>query len=111
MKIHDLSVLLKEKGFKEEKLDSGMNYTRTIGHIELICYIEPGIEVEFISIYRWNNNDVKGTYNISMQELNNSNEKAATFFRKTKNNLPECIGEKVDTHIELDKVIEETFGY
>jgi len=109
MKSQELSDILKEKGFTEELLDSGLNYTKISGHIELICYIEPRIEVEFISIYRWRNNDVKGTFNISMSELDKSHEKVINFFRKTKNNLPECIGEKVDTHIEVEKVLRETF--
>lgn len=110
MRPQELAELLIENGFKEEKLDSGCNYTKKVGPIEFISYIEPDIEVEFISIYKWDNNDVKGTYNIPLDKLRYDKESVATIFRKTKNNLPQYIGEKIDTHRELEKAIEDTFG-
>jgi len=109
MKIQELTDALKEAGFNQEELDSGCNFTKKAGHISLICYIEPEMDVEFISIYHWNKNDVKGTYNISMKSLSRSNEPIKEFFRNTKNNLPQQVGDFVDTHDELDKVIENLF--
>ncbi len=71
--------------------------------------MEPGIEVEFVSIYRWNDNDVKGTYNILTDHLVGYKGDVATLFRKTKENLPQYIGETIDTHAELEKVIRDVF--
>lgn len=110
MKTQELAEILIQHGFIEEALDSGCNYTQTFGHIELICYIEPGIDIQFITLYSWNNNDVKGTYNISIDKLRIDSDSVATMFRKTKASLPQYIGEKVDTHIETEKAIEEAFG-
>ncbi|WP_156032925.1 hypothetical protein [Prevotella sp. 10(H)] len=99
--------LLKEKNFKEEKVDTGIRYTLESGNIELICYVEPNVEVNFISLYKWKNNDVKGTYNLTIQELRLTKDTLQTMFRKTKNNMPEHVGETVNVHQELDKVIDE----
>lgn len=110
MKVEELEKTLKEKGFSEESLDSGINYTKPVGHILLICYVEPGMVVEFIAQYRWKNNDVKGTHNISVAELRNTKDSIATLFRKTKQNMPQHIGEYVDTHESVDKVICDLFG-
>lgn len=109
MKTQELENYLKEKGFNEEKLDTGCNYTKTIGHIELTSYVEPDVEVEFVAVYRWKNNDVKGTYNVSMKQLQLDKESIASLFRKTKNNMPQRIGERVDTHEELENAIRATF--
>jgi len=109
MKIEELGNILKEKGFTEEKMDSGYNYTLEAGHIKLICYIEPGMDVEFVSIYHWSNNDVKGTYNIPVNQLLGYNGQAITLFRKTKNNLPQRIGLTTDTHEELEHTLLKIF--
>jgi len=109
MEIQELERILKERGFEAEKLDSGYNYTNSIEHISLICYIEPDIEVEFITIYQWNNNEVKGTHNLSMKELNQSQDSVETLFRKTKNNMPQHIGEFTDTHKEVENAILKIF--
>jgi len=109
MKTQELESYLKEKGFTEGSLDSGCNYIYDAGHIELICYVETGIEVEFLTIYRWNNNDVKGTYNIPVAELERTKDSVETMFRKTKNNLPQRIGETIDTHQAAEEVFEKVF--
>jgi len=109
MKSKELGLLLKEKGFKEEKLDSGINYSKRVGHVELICYIEPNVEIEFISIYRWDNNDLKGSYNISLLELDSNRDSVVTFFKKTKRDMPQYIGLTVNVHSEIDTAIENTF--
>ncbi|MDR2954671.1 MAG: hypothetical protein LBV43_06290 [Prevotella sp.] len=109
MNIRELESFLKEKGFVEEKQDSGIIYKIEKDHVELICYIEPGIEVEFISRYRWKNNEVKGTHNISEDELLHVRDSVKVLFKKTKNNLPQYIGEKTDTHNEVEKVIDRIF--
>jgi len=110
MKTEDIERILKEKGFQGEKLDSGYSHTIENGPIKLICYVEPGMEVEFVSIYSWNDNDVKGTYNIPINKLLGYNGTLADLFRKTKNNLPQRIGVSIDTHVELEKAIETIFG-
>lgn len=109
MKIKELEKILKEKGFEEEKLDSGHNFIKTLGHISFICYVEPDIEVEFITIYQWDNNDVKGTYNLSLNELNRNEDSVETLFRKTKNNMPQRIGEFTDTHKEVEEALQAIF--
>lgn len=109
MKLQELESILIEKGFEEEKLDSGYNYTKKVGHILLICYVEPDIEVEFIAIYRWNNNDVKGTHNLSLNELDRSKDSVETLFRKTKNNMPQQIGNFTDTHREVEEALRDLF--
>ncbi|NDV83544.1 hypothetical protein [Bacteroides sp. 51] len=109
MKVQELTDALKAADFKQEPLDSGCNYTKETGHISLICYIEPNMVAEFISIYHWNNNDVKGTYNITIKDLDRSNDSVEVFFRKTKNTMPQYIGESADTHEQLEKAIEKVF--
>lgn len=109
MKVEELKSTLKEKGFKEEEQDTGMKYSFESGKVELICYIEPEVEVEFISLYRWDNNEVKGTHNLSINELAQTKDSVKTLLRKTKNNIPEYIGEKINVHAELDDVINKLF--
>lgn len=105
MKVQALEKALRKSGFNEDKLDSGCNYIKTVGHIIFMCYVEPDIEVEFIIVYQWDNNDVKGTYNMSLKELSMSNESLETYFRKAKKNIPQYIGEFIDTHEEIEKAI------
>ncbi len=107
MKTRELEKLLIEKGFNEGRLDTGCNYTYETEHLKLICYVETDIEAEFITIYHWKNNDVKGTYNITVDELKGYNGSIAGLFRKTKLNLPQFIGETIDTHEELEKVLND----
>jgi len=107
MDIKELESTLNEKGFKEEKQDTGIRYTISDDHVELICYIEPNIEVEFISVYSWNRNDVKGTYNLSIDELKRTKNTVPVLFKKTKNNMPEYIGETTNVHKEVDVAIEK----
>lgn len=111
MRIQELTEALKAAGFQEEPLDSGYNYTKNVDHISLICYIEPEMDIEFISIYHWNNNDVKGTFNITMKAFSRSQDSVETFFRNTKRDLPQFIGQFVDTHDQLENVIEKIFGH
>lgn len=106
MDIHELKDWLKEKGFKEEKQDTGIKYTLSEQNVELICYIEPNIEIEFISLYKWHRNGVKGTHNISIGDFSRTKDSILTLWKKTKNNMPEHIGEEINTHEEVDKVIE-----
>lgn len=110
MNTTELESTLNQKGFKEEKQDTGVKYTYADDHIELICYIEPDVEVEFISIYRWNRNDVKGTHNLSIEELKRTKDSISTLFKKTKNNIPEHIGETINVHKEVDSVINKVFS-
>jgi len=109
MKTRELEEYLKEKGFKEDPLDTGCNYKYSTDHIELICYVETGIDIQFIAIYKWKNNDVKGTFNMTTDELKFTDLPVASIFRKTKNNMPQRIGDSIDTHKELEKVIQEIF--
>lgn len=109
MNIQELKNLLKEKGFKEENQDTGIKYTFTNGNVELICYVEPNVEIEFISLYKWDNNEVKGTHNISASNFAYTKDSVPTLFRKTKNNMPRQIGEKIDAHSEIDKAIDLLF--
>lgn len=109
MNIQELKNLLKEKGFKEESQDTGVKYSLTDHNVELVCYIEPNIEIEFISLYKWDQNDVKGTYNISVRDFTITKDSVLTLFRKTKNNMPKQIGEAINVHTEIDKVLERIF--
>lgn len=109
MKIQELTNLLTEKEFKEEKQDTGVEYTLVDGNVKLICYVEPNVEIEFISLYRWNNNQVKGTHNISTQDFSFTKDTIPTLFRKTKNNMPKQIGESINTHKEIDALIDRLF--
>ncbi len=109
MNIEELMDLLNQKNFEEEEQDTGMEYTYKKNNIELICYIEPQVEVQFISFYRWDNNEVKGTYNISIDELKFTKDSVISFFKRTKNNLPVQIGDSINVHSEVDKAIEEIF--
>jgi len=108
MNLEELKTTLTEKGFEEQEQDTGIQFTLTDGHIELTCYIEPAVEVEFISLYRWKNNDVKGTYNVTAKELPLTKDTVLTMFRKTKNNMPEYVGE-TNVHTEVDAVLEKIF--
>ncbi len=108
MKIDQLKETLLNKGFDEEKLDTGFNFTKTVKNVQLICYIEPNINVSFITVYSWDNNDVKGTYDLTMKELGRVEPSAISFFRKTLDNMPKFVGEK-NIHTEVEEVISETF--
>lgn len=109
MDIQELEKTLKERGFQEEKQDTGMKYTVSDDHIQFICYIEPNIEVQFISLYKWQRNEVKGTHNITIDELKRTKDSVTTLFKKTKNNMPEFVGENSNTHKEIDAAIENLF--
>lgn len=109
MKTQELAEILEEKGFRKDKQNSGYNYTLCIDHIDLICYIEPEVSVEFVSVYKWSNNKVKGTYSLSVKELAMTKDSIPTLFRKTKENMPREIGLEVDSHLELEKVIDKVF--
>lgn len=107
----ELEGLLVAYGFKEMRQDTGCGYTRTVGPVELICYVEPGIDIVFTTIFSWDDNDVKGDYNVSVKELKNDKDSLVTMFRKTKNNLPQYIGEDIDTHKELEAALRVVFDY
>lgn len=109
MKVQELREILEEKAFNQKEKDSGIYFSKTMDHIKLICYIEPEVEVQFITLYRWKNNDVKGTYNIPVRELGFTKHTVAGLFKMTKENLPPKIGLCVDTHKEVDEVIDRIF--
>lgn len=109
MTSEELSKILKSCGFKEEQSGTGSNFEKTIGHVVLICYIEPGMQVDFISLYKWNNNDVKGTHNVSVKELEQNKETVSTLFKKTLSDMPEYIGDTVNAHEEVRTAINLTF--
>jgi len=108
MKIQDLKDLLIERGFKEEKLDTGINYSKTIDHIELICYIEPGINVSFICLYKWNDNEIKGTYDLPINQLGSGSVTLSALFERAVKDMPRYIGENIDVHAEMERVIDDT---
>jgi len=110
MNIEQLDKLLIEKGFDKEKLDTGYNYTKNVGHIGLTCYIEPNIEVAFITVYHWDDNEVKGTYNIALKDLKLRDGLISVFFENTLKNMPEHIGSTINTHREVKNVIKDIFG-
>jgi len=107
MNIQTIESTLREKGFKEEKIDTGIMYSLTKENVELLCYIEPDVEVEFVTLYKWKNNDVKGTYNITMNELRFTKDTLAAMFKKTKNNMPRQIGDTINVHAVVDRAISE----
>lgn len=112
MNIQELKELLLEKGFREEKVDTGFNYTQTVGHVELTCYIEPNIDIAFIAVYKWNDNDVKGTHNVSMYELARSIFSVSSAFKHTTDRMPRYIGlppEGIDLHAAIINTIDEIF--
>lgn len=109
MKLEELQETLSNKGFEEEKQDTGIRYIKTSGNLDFICYIEPGIEIEFISIYNWNDNNVKGTFNLSVKEMNTYDRTVASLFMRTKNNIPEYIGEKINVHSEINNAVNNIF--
>lgn len=110
MNTQELHDILIKAGFKEEKLDSGLNYSKTVDHVELICYVEPNVNIAFMAIYKWNDNDVKGTYNLSMMELNRNKDSISSIFKRTLSNMPEYIGDKVNVHEEIGRIINNTFN-
>jgi hypothetical protein len=109
MKVQELSQTLRDKGFSEEKQDTGFIYKKKEKHIELICYIEPGIDIDFITLYKWKNNDVKGQHTIPVNDFERSKDSVSTTFKKTLDNMPEYIGDTVNTHHEVRKMIEDIF--
>ena len=109
MKVQELSDILLRHGFEKEKLDSGFNYTKTDGHIQLICYIEPQIDIAFMTIYAWNDNEIKGIYKASLLEISRAQDSASLFFRQAVEDMPKFIGDKVDVHKEMNKAIDDTF--
>jgi len=109
MKVQELKDILVGKGFDEEKLDTGYNYRKVIDHIELVCYIEPQIDIAFISLYKWNNNEVKGVYKASLIELSRVEKSVQTFFEKTLDDMPLYIGSKINLHSEVKAAIDSTF--
>lgn len=110
MNTQKLNDILIKAGFRKEKLDSGFNYSKKVNHIELICYVEPNINIAFMSIYRWNDNDVKGTYNLSMTGFDRDKDSISSVFKKTLDNMPEFIGENINVHQEVKTVIDDTFN-
>jgi len=112
MKIDELTDILKSKGFEEKKKDSGCEYSKKQGHVELLCYVEPKMGVQFVAFYRWEEdgwgeNGVKGTYDITIDKLKRDSEPISLIFKRTLSDMPECIGDKANAHSEVKKVIEE----
>ena len=98
-------------GFKKEKKNSGYFYSKISENIELMCFIEYNIKIYFISIYKWNNNRVRGSYCISSEILKDYPDFASSLFLKTLQNMPQYIGKEINVHEEVSKFIDETFIY
>ncbi|MCD7899047.1 MAG: hypothetical protein LUH22_03995 [Bacteroides sp.] len=109
MKIEELRNELTDKDFQLEEFDTGFNYSLAVDHIEFICYIEPAMSISFIAIYKWNRNDVKGTYDISIDEFRRFESPVSLFFKKTIENMPQYIGDHTDTHEEVIRMIDVVF--
>jgi len=110
MKTEELKDILIKKGFREERQDTGWNYTRQVNNIELMCYIEPDIEAAFIIIYRWNNNDEKGVFRLSKKELETNRDAISGLFKNSYHNMPRYIGEAINLHSEIENAIKLVFG-
>ncbi|MDU1904568.1 MAG: hypothetical protein E6772_07270 [Dysgonomonas sp.] len=110
MRTEELKDILIKKGFREERQDTGWNYTKQVNNIELICYIEPDIEAAFIIMYRWNNNDEKGVFRLSKKELETNKDTIAELFRNSYQNMPRYIGETINLHAEIEDTIESVLG-
>ncbi|HCO66752.1 MAG TPA: hypothetical protein DIT04_03215 [Dysgonomonas sp.] len=105
--------ILLYKGFEEKKLDTGFNYTKKIEHIELVCYIEPDINVSFTTLYRWNDNEIKGAYDIPVKDLNMHGIDIDLLFKRAVKDMPRYIGTKesgVDVHAQVESVIDQIFN-
>jgi len=98
-------------GFEEEKRNTGYYYSKTVGNIQLICFIEEKIKFYFVSAYLWDNYRIKGACHITEEELKAYPAFTAELFKKTIDNMPRYIGDKVDIHSEIKKVIDESFVY
>ena len=110
MKVQQLNDALLENGFEEQKVDTGFLYKKTVNHIELVCYIEPQIDIAFTTIYNWDDNSVKGVYKASLIELSRGNASASLFFKKAMADMPRFIGEEINVHADVEDVINRTFG-
>ena len=111
MIIHYIEYELTSCGFKKEKKNTGYIYSKTIGNIELICFIESNVKLYFISIYRWNDNRVRGSYCISSEDIEDCPDFSLFMFKKTIHNMPRYIGREIDVHSEIIETINETFVY
>ena len=109
MKSNELKDKLTQKGFHEEKQDTGFLYTKTVKDIDLISYIEPGISISFTVVYRWSDNFVKGSYTIDNKELELRDLSMEDLFKSTLNDMPAYVGEK-DIHEEVKQIVEHLFG-
>lgn len=109
MKIQELEDTLIEKGFSETKLDTGINYSKKINNIELVCYIEPEIEIQFSTTYKWNDNEIKGAYDISITELNYGGHSPSSLFMSTLNKMPHYVGE-TNISMIIRNIIRDTFN-
>ncbi len=113
MEVQQLRNALAVAGFAEEKLDTGYNYTKTVEHTEMICYIEPGIDIAFTTIYKWHSNEVKGTFIISLEELDRYKGSVPSLFKRTTADMPEYVGDKnnggTDIHHEIVNAIDGIF--
>lgn len=108
MRIEQLEKNLSDKGFKKEHLDTGIEYAKEIDHIQLICYIEPNINIAITTIYKWKNNDVKGGFTVSYPQLERV-ESVTTLFKETLSDMPEYVGER-NIHIDIRKTIDKIFN-
>jgi len=109
MKLENLKETLLDKGFMEEKVDTGIRYSKELNNVKLICYIEPNISISFISLYDWSNNEIKGTYDVPMERLGSIKSSAFLLFMKTLKNMPEFVGEK-DVHTQVKYSINNAFN-
>lgn len=109
MRIEQIEETLANKGFKKEKQDSGYEYSKRIDHIKLICFIEPNISISFISIYTWDDNDIKGVYTLTMKEFGMRKiESIRLPFVSSLDGMPEFVGER-NVHAEIEKTITDIF--
>jgi len=101
------------KGFIEKRLDTGFNYTKQVNHnIELICYVEPNISVSFITVYKWNDNEIKGYYDITVKELEGLGPDLDVLFKKAVKDMPKYLGDKktgLRIHPAMEAAIDEAF--
>lgn len=97
-------------GFVKENRNTGSIYSKIYGNIELFCFIEHNIKLYFVSIYKWNDNKVRGSYYISQEGLKDCPDFSSYLFEKTVQNMPRYIGKDIDVHREILKAINEIFS-
>ncbi|MDU1891663.1 MAG: hypothetical protein E6767_13325 [Dysgonomonas sp.] len=101
---------LTSHGFVKEKINTGHYYTKILKNIEFVCTIERDARIYFITVYRWGDNKIRGSYSISYEDLKNSPDFSPILFKRTIENMPQYIGKEVDIHTEIIKAINAVFS-